>query len=74
MKTNSFSYLLMLMVPNLKASKCFIIHFRKYDYENYLSTLLLPTQARSSIFAVRAFNIEIAQVFTQNVLPVQLLS
>lgn len=35
---------------------------RKYDYENFLCTLLLPTKVRAAAFAIRAFNIEIAQV------------
>ncbi|KAK7792591.1 hypothetical protein R5R35_005311 [Gryllus longicercus] len=35
---------------------------RKYDYENFLSTLLLPKQIRTCAFAVRAFNIEVARV------------
>ncbi|XP_055943348.1 NADH dehydrogenase (ubiquinone) complex I, assembly factor 6-like [Argiope bruennichi] len=35
---------------------------RKYDYENYLCTLLLSEPVKSAAFAVRAFNVEIAQV------------
>ncbi|KAK2193638.1 hypothetical protein NP493_11g14025 [Ridgeia piscesae] len=35
---------------------------RKYDYENFLATLLLPKTARRAAFAVRAFNVEIAQI------------
>uniref|UniRef100_A0A5F8GAR9 NADH dehydrogenase (ubiquinone) complex I, assembly factor 6 n=1 Tax=Monodelphis domestica TaxID=13616 RepID=A0A5F8GAR9_MONDO len=35
---------------------------RKRDYEGYLCCLLLPTEARSSAFALRAFNAELAQV------------
>lgn len=35
---------------------------RKYDYENYLATLLLPKDSRDSVFAVRAFNLEILRV------------
>ena len=38
--------------------------FRKYDYENFLATLLLPKTARRAAFAIRAFNVEIAQVCT----------
>ena len=32
------------------------------DYENYLAILLLPAAVRSAAFAVRAFNVQIAQV------------
>ncbi|XP_073924967.1 NADH dehydrogenase (ubiquinone) complex I, assembly factor 6 isoform X2 [Castor canadensis] len=35
---------------------------RKRDYENYLCSLLLPAESRSSAFALRAFNVELAQV------------
>ncbi|XP_043236033.1 NADH dehydrogenase (ubiquinone) complex I, assembly factor 6-like [Amphibalanus amphitrite] len=35
---------------------------RKYDYENFLCTLLLPSHARAGAIAVRAFNVELARV------------
>ena len=35
---------------------------RKHDHEHLLSTLLLPSTCRSDVLAVRAFNIELAQV------------
>ncbi|KAK7063020.1 NADH dehydrogenase (ubiquinone) complex I, assembly factor 6 [Halocaridina rubra] len=35
---------------------------KKYDYENFLSVLLLPGTSRAAAFAVRAFNVEIAQI------------
>nr|XP_018900493.1 PREDICTED: NADH dehydrogenase (ubiquinone) complex I, assembly factor 6 [Bemisia tabaci] len=35
---------------------------KKYDNENFLCTLLLPKDLQSSAFAVRAFNVEIANV------------
>ncbi|GIY09141.1 NADH dehydrogenase complex I, assembly factor 6 [Caerostris extrusa] len=35
---------------------------RKYDYENYLCTLLLQEPVKSAAFVIRAFNVEIAQV------------
>lgn len=35
---------------------------RNYDHENYFSTLLLPSNVRTSAIAIRAFNIEIANV------------
>uniref|UniRef100_A0A0P4VY62 NADH dehydrogenase (ubiquinone) complex I, assembly factor 6 n=2 Tax=Scylla olivacea TaxID=85551 RepID=A0A0P4VY62_SCYOL len=35
---------------------------RRYDYENFLALLLLPQGARSAGTAVRAFNVEVAQV------------
>lgn len=33
----------------------------KYDYENYLSTLLLPKGLRPAAFALRAFNVEVSR-------------
>lgn len=38
---------------------------RKNDYENFLCTLLLPRSIKSAAFAVRAFNVEVAQVEDQ---------
>lgn len=38
---------------------------RKNDYENFLCTLLLPHRIKSAAFAVRAFNVEVAQVEDQ---------
>ena len=38
---------------------------RKHDYENYLCCLLLPKQQQRVAFAVRAFNVEVAQVGIQ---------
>jgi len=38
---------------------------RKSDYENFLCTLLLPHNIKSVAFAVRAFNVEVAQVEDQ---------
>lgn len=38
---------------------------RQHDYENFLCTLLLPSQSRTSAFAIRAFNIEVAKVQDQ---------
>ncbi|XP_033626407.1 NADH dehydrogenase (ubiquinone) complex I, assembly factor 6-like isoform X1 [Asterias rubens] len=35
---------------------------RKNDYESFLCTLLLPQAARSSVFALRGFNVETATV------------
>lgn len=35
---------------------------RNLDYENFLCVLLLPKSFRRSVFAVRAFNIEVARV------------
>jgi NADH dehydrogenase [ubiquinone] 1 alpha subcomplex assembly factor 6 len=37
-------------------------YYRQHDYENFLCTLLLPSQSRASAFAIRAFNIEVAKV------------
>ncbi|CAL1677286.1 unnamed protein product [Lasius platythorax] len=38
---------------------------RKNDYENFLCTLLLPHSVKSAAFAIRAFNVEVAQVEDQ---------
>ncbi|XP_072324174.1 NADH dehydrogenase (ubiquinone) complex I, assembly factor 6 isoform X2 [Scyliorhinus torazame] len=35
---------------------------RNRDYEGFLSSLLLPPEFHSSVFALRAFNVELAQV------------
>ncbi|XP_053324237.1 NADH dehydrogenase (ubiquinone) complex I, assembly factor 6 [Spea bombifrons] len=35
---------------------------RKRDYEGFLCTLLLPPESQSSVFALRAFNVELSQV------------
>ncbi|KAJ7360473.1 NADH dehydrogenase (ubiquinone) complex I, assembly factor 6 [Desmophyllum pertusum] len=35
---------------------------RNLDYENYLCVLLLPKSSRTSVFAVRAFNVELARI------------
>ena len=40
----------------------FALICRKSDYENYLSSLLLPSTIRSTAFAIRAFNVELSQV------------
>ncbi|XP_050510408.1 NADH dehydrogenase (ubiquinone) complex I, assembly factor 6 [Diabrotica virgifera virgifera] len=37
-------------------------YVKKYDYENFVCTLLLENSTRASALAVRSFNIEIAQV------------
>ncbi|GFO05866.1 NADP dehydrogenase (ubiquinone) complex i, assembly factor 6 [Plakobranchus ocellatus] len=39
-----------------------VMHEIKSDYENYLGTLLLPKDAQRAAFALRAFNVELAQV------------
>ncbi|XP_064555057.1 NADH dehydrogenase (ubiquinone) complex I, assembly factor 6 homolog [Drosophila montana] len=33
----------------------------KFDYENYLTTLLLPKELRPAAFALRAFNVEVSR-------------
>nr|CAD7452260.1 unnamed protein product [Timema tahoe] len=38
---------------------------RQFDHENFLCTLLLPHDCRTSAFAIRAFNIEVARVQDQ---------
>ncbi|XP_041422502.1 NADH dehydrogenase (ubiquinone) complex I, assembly factor 6 isoform X2 [Xenopus laevis] len=35
---------------------------RKRDYEGFLCTLLLPQESQNSVFALRAFNVELSQV------------
>ncbi|EDV29016.1 uncharacterized protein TRIADDRAFT_52473 [Trichoplax adhaerens] len=35
---------------------------RKHDFENYLTTLLLPKDSRNSVFAIRAFNLETIKI------------
>ncbi|XP_075069929.1 NADH dehydrogenase (ubiquinone) complex I, assembly factor 6 isoform X2 [Mixophyes fleayi] len=35
---------------------------RNRDYEGFLCTLLLPPESQSSVFALRAFNVELSQV------------
>lgn len=47
--------------------ECYVVlfilfFFRKYDYENFLTTLLYPKSYRSAAFAIRSLNVEIAQV------------
>ena len=52
----------MTFTPKNKAC-CIVLICRKYDYENYLSTLLLQTvSGRAAAFVLRAFYIELAQV------------
>lgn len=36
--------------------------FRRHDYDHFLCSLLLPKSVRSAVFAIRAFNVELAQV------------
>ncbi|XP_076381722.1 NADH dehydrogenase (ubiquinone) complex I, assembly factor 6 homolog sicily isoform X3 [Megalopta genalis] len=38
---------------------------KKYDHENFLCTLSLPSKPRSAAFAIRAFNVEVAQIQDQ---------
>ena len=35
---------------------------RKHDYDHYLCNLLLPWETQAAAFAVRAFNVEVAQI------------
>ncbi|XP_033323997.1 NADH dehydrogenase (ubiquinone) complex I, assembly factor 6 homolog sicily isoform X2 [Megalopta genalis] len=46
------------------AEYCFEL-VRKYDHENFLCTLSLPSKPRSAAFAIRAFNVEVAQIQDQ---------
>lgn len=46
----------------MKSNYLFLpVCYRKRDYEGYLCSLLFPTESRSSAFALRAFNVELAQ-------------
>lgn len=36
--------------------------FSTYDLDNYLCTLLLPNDAQRGVFALRAFNVELAKI------------
>jgi len=38
---------------------------RRHDYENFLCMLLLPNTIKSAALAIRAFNVEVAQVEDQ---------
>ena len=44
----------------------FCLHFslRKFDYENFLCTLLINGESRRDALAIRAFNVEIAKIPT----------
>ena len=35
---------------------------RKHDYDHYLCTLLLPKPSQPAVFALRAYNVEVALV------------
>ncbi|XP_062935730.1 NADH dehydrogenase (ubiquinone) complex I, assembly factor 6 isoform X2 [Cynocephalus volans] len=49
--------------PGLSGSDLYCLELlRKRDYEGYLCSLLLPAESRNSAFALRAFNVELAQV------------
>lgn len=39
-----------------------MVFFRKYDYENFLCTLLLNGNQRRCAFAIRAFNVEVSRI------------
>lgn len=39
--------------------------FRKYDYENFICTILLKNSPRAIAIAVRGFNVEVARVSEQ---------
>ncbi|KAK4879788.1 hypothetical protein RN001_007934 [Aquatica leii] len=38
---------------------------KKYDYENFMCTLLLKGKARTNAFAIRSFNVEVSRVAEQ---------
>lgn len=39
-----------------------VYNFRKYDYENFISSILLKNSLRACALAIRSFNVEIARV------------
>lgn len=47
---------------NVSSSNYCLDMVRNHDYENFLCTLLLPNSVRKSAVAIRAFNIEVANV------------
>lgn len=49
-------------VGQMNADQYCLQSVKNYDYENFLSCLLLPDRCRGDIVALRAFNIELAQV------------
>lgn len=61
-----FHIFTVIKISDLICVSC-AVHFcyRQHDYENFLCTLLLPSHSRTSAFAIRAFNIEVAKVQDQ---------
>jgi len=49
----------------MDAGKYCVEYVKKHDYENFLATLLLPRRYLSHAIALRAFNVELAQVGSQ---------
>lgn len=43
---------------------CLRFSNRKFDYENFLCTLLMNGESRRDALAIRAFNVEIAKIPT----------
>uniref|UniRef100_A0A8C4PXH6 NADH:ubiquinone oxidoreductase complex assembly factor 6 n=1 Tax=Eptatretus burgeri TaxID=7764 RepID=A0A8C4PXH6_EPTBU len=41
---------------------CLSCCFRQRDYEGYLCALLMPSEARRAVFALKAFNVELSQI------------
>ncbi|XP_057638139.1 NADH dehydrogenase (ubiquinone) complex I, assembly factor 6-like [Chionomys nivalis] len=52
----------MVIVLNKTAELSWTERLRKRDYESYLCSLLFPAECRSSVSALRAFNMELTQV------------
>ena len=48
-------------VSMISSCKIFFL-CRKSDYDHYLCNLLLPKSVQPAVFAIRAFNVEVAQV------------
>ena len=58
------------MQKNADTEHC-AVQVRKYDYERYFSALLVPSEVRRGLFALYAFNIELASIrerVTENLL------
>ena len=58
-------YIIMMTLTeqdNIHVRFCNLYAYRKSDYDHYLCSLLLPKSVQPAVFAIRAFNVEVAQV------------
>lgn len=49
------------MSPTASTQSVLLLLLRSRDYDGFVSSLLLPEEARRSSLALRAFNVELAQ-------------